>query len=150
MSGPQTFSKLSEQVLEEHRLIHFHLDQIAKAIQDLDPSSVDEERFLTLAARIDSLRDRVEEHFKEEENGGLYQGIVDAMPQVESDVMRLMAQHERMLESLDAARTLARRRRPDDAATLRSELESVLRMMRDHEDEEETLIGQAIRKEPGA
>ena len=30
MSGSQTFPKLSQQALDEHRQIHFHLDLLAK------------------------------------------------------------------------------------------------------------------------
>lgn len=146
MSGSQTFPKLSQQTLEEHRQIHFHLDLLAKAIAALDPSTTDAESLMNLAARIESLKERLEEHFREEEHGGLYQGILDQMPQAESDVLRLMAQHERTLQAVETARVLARRREPSEAALLRSDLERVMDMMREHETEEESLVARALAR----
>jgi iron-sulfur cluster repair protein YtfE (RIC family) len=146
MSGSQTFPKLSQQALDEHRQIHFHLDLLAKAIAVLDPATADAESLMNLAARIESLRERLEEHFQEEENGGLYQGILDQMPQAESDVLRLMAQHERTLQAVETARVLARRREPSEAGLLRSDLERIMEMMREHETEEEALVARALAR----
>ncbi|HEX6850634.1 MAG TPA: hypothetical protein VF139_04445 [Candidatus Polarisedimenticolaceae bacterium] len=146
MSGSQTFPKLSQQALDEHRQIHFHLDLLAKAIAVLDPATADAESLMTLAARIESLKERLEEHFHDEEDGGLYQGILDQMPQAESDVLRLMAQHERTLQAVETARVLARRREPSEAGLLRSDLERIMEMMRDHETEEEALVARALAR----
>lgn len=146
MSGSQTFPKLSQQALDEHRQIHFHLDLLAKAVAVLDPATADAESLMTLAARIESLKERLEEHFREEEDGGLYQGILDQMPQAESDVLRLMAQHERTLQAVETARVLARRREPSEAALLRSDLERIMEMMREHETEEEALVARALSR----
>lgn len=146
MSGSQTFPKLSRQALDEHRQIHFHLDLLAKAVAGLDAATADAESLMTLAARIESLKERLEEHFREEEDGGLYQGILDQMPQAESDVLRLMAQHERTLQAVETARVLARRREPSEAALLRSDLERIMEMMREHETEEEALVARALAR----
>jgi iron-sulfur cluster repair protein YtfE (RIC family) len=147
MSGSQTFPKLSQQALDEHRQIHFHLDLLAKAVAELDAATADAESLMNLAARIESLKERLEEHFHEEENGGLYQGILDQMPQAESDVLRLMAQHERTLQAVETARVLARRREPSETALLRSDLERIMEMMREHETEEEALVARALARQ---
>jgi len=89
MTGSQIFSKLNEQALEEHGLIHFHIDQLERALADLDPASAQPETLLTVAVRIDSFKERLDEHFGTEENGGLLQGIQDALPQTESDIRRI-------------------------------------------------------------
>jgi hemerythrin-like domain-containing protein len=146
MSGSQTFPKLSQQALDEHRQIHFHLDLLAKAVAVLDPATADADSLMNLAARIESLKERLEEHFHDEEDGGLYQGILDQMPQAESDVLRLMAQHERTLQAVETARVLARRREPSEAALLRSDLERIMEMMREHETEEEALVARALAR----
>ena len=146
MNGSQTFPKLSAETLEEHRQIHFHVNQLTKALEVLEGSAVDDEVFLDVAARIDSLRERLEEHFRGEEDAGLYQGILDILPQVESDVMRLMAQHEKILGDLEGARTLARRKEPSDAPFLRSDLERILGTLREHEHEEEALVQRALSR----
>jgi hypothetical protein len=64
-----------------------------------------------MAVRIDSFKERLDEHFASEEDGGLLQGLQDALPQAESDVKRIRAQHTRMREALDAVRAIARRGR---------------------------------------
>jgi len=144
MNGSQTFQKLSAEALEEHRQIHFHVDLLAKGLETLKGNEVDADDLLNVAARIDSLRERLEEHFRGEEDAGLYQGILDALPQAESDVMRLMSQHEKILGDLDGARSLARKKEPADADFLRSDLERVLSALREHEFEEEALVQRAL------
>ncbi len=146
MSGSQTFQKLSAESLEEHRQIHFHVEQLAKALLALDPTTADEGSLAEIAARIESLKERLEEHFRGEEDAGLYQGILDAIPQVEPDVMRLMAQHERILADLEGARAIARRRDLAETASLRAELERALGVLRDHEHEEEALVQRALAR----
>jgi hemerythrin-like domain-containing protein len=148
MSGSQTFPKLSRQAAEAHKQIHFHLDLLAKAVAALDPERTDGEALLNLAARIESFKERLEEHFRDEEDGGLYQGVLDEIPQAESDVMRLMAQHERTIQALETARILARRKEPSEVALLRSDLERIIAMMREHEDEEDALVRRALERDP--
>lgn len=144
MNGSQTFPKLTAEAIEEHRQIHFHMNQLTKALEAMGTPAVDSDRMLDVAARIDSLKERLEEHFRGEEDAGLYQGILDALPQAESDVMRLMSEHERILRDLEGARTLARKKDPSDATFLRTDLERILGVLRDHEREEEALLQRAL------
>lgn len=146
MSGSQTFPKLTAEALEEHRQIHFHVNLLSKSLEALDDSEVDADRMLDVAARIESLRERLEEHFKSEEDSGLYQGILDALPQAELDVMRLMSEHERMLLDLEGARTIARGKNPADVPILRSEIGRAIATLRDHEREEEALVQRALSR----
>lgn len=146
MSGSQIFSKLSEQALEEHGLIHFHLDQLERALSDLDPDSADPDVLRTVAVRIDSFKERLDEHFGNEENGGLLQGIQDALPQTESDIRRIRTQHARLGEALERARSIARRIDPAEASALKQELGRFLAMMREHEREEDALVKLALRQ----
>jgi hypothetical protein len=140
------FAKLSEEALEEHRLIQFHLDQLERALADLDPGHALPETLRTVAVRIDSFKERLEEHFASEEIGGLLQGILDALPQTESDVRRIRAQHARLGEALERARAIARRGAPAEAAALKQELDRFLAVIRDHEREEDELVKRALRQ----
>jgi hypothetical protein len=146
MSGSQIFSKLSEQSLEEHGLVHFHIDQLERAVRDLDPANAQAETLRTVAVRIDSFKERLDEHFGSEESGGLLQGILDALPQTESDVRRIRGQHARLSEALEAARAIARRGDPAEAPALKEELDRFLAMMREHEREEDALVKRALRQ----
>ncbi len=146
MTGSQIFSKLSEKALEEHGLIHFHLDQLERALSDLDPGAATAETLRTVAVRIDSFKERLDEHFGGEEDGGLLQGILDALPQTESDVRRLRTQHARLGEALERSRSIARRGDPAEAPALKAELDRFLAMMREHEREEDALVKRALRQ----
>jgi hemerythrin-like domain-containing protein len=146
MTGSQIFSKLSEQAIEEHALIHFHIDQLERALSDLDPASAEAETLRTVAVRIDSFKERLDEHFGTEEDGGLLQGILDALPQTESDVRRIRTQHARLGEALERARAIARRGDPAEASTLKDDLDRFLAMMREHEREEDELVKRALRQ----
>ena len=146
MNGSQAFPKLGEQSLEEHGLIHFHLDQLERALREFDPAEASDEALRTLAVRIDSFKERLDEHFGVEEEGGLLQGILEALPQAESDVRRIKTQHARVNEALDSARRLARSGDLEEAAALKDELTRVLTMMREHEREEDALVRRALRQ----
>ena len=146
MTGSQIFAKLSEQAFEEHGLIHFHLDQLERALADLDPGSALPETLRTVAVRIDSFKERLDEHFGSEEDGGLLQGILDALPQTESDIRRIRTQHARLGEALERVRAIARRGDPTEAPSLKEELDRFLAMMREHEREEDALVKRALRQ----
>lgn len=146
MNGPQTFPKLSAQSLEEHGLIHFHLDQLERAVKDLDAGPVNPELLRTIAARIDSFKERMDEHVAAEEDGGLLQGVQDALPQAESDVRRIRTQHARMNDALEGVRAIARRGDPAEAPALKAELDKLLAMVRDHEREEDALVKRALKQ----
>jgi len=147
MSGSQIFSKLSERAVEDHGVIHFHLDQLERALSDLDPASATDETLRTVAVRIDSFKERLAEHFGTEEDGGLLQGIQDALPQAESDVRRLRAQHARLDEALEKARAISRRGDPAEVPVLKAELDRFLAMMREHERDEDALLKRALRQD---
>ena len=146
MNGSQTFPKLSQQSLEEHGLIHFYLDQLERARASLETATADQELMRTMAVRIDSFKERLDEHFASEEDGGLLQGLQDALPQAESDVKRIRAQHTRMREALDAVRAIARRGDPSEAKALETELGKMLGMIREHEREEDALVKRALKQ----
>lgn len=146
MNGTPAFPRLSDESLEEHRQVHFHLDQLSRALDDLDPATADEDRLRDLTARIESLKHHLQDHFRTEEESGLFQAVVDAVPQYETDVKRLAAQHERMIESLETARILAKRCEPSESALLKSDLGRILEMMREHEQEEDALVRRALQK----
>ena len=147
MTGSQMFAKLTERALEEHALIHFHLDQLERALLDLDPEHALPETLRTVTVRIDSFKERLTEHFGTEEDGGLLQGILGALPQAESDVRRLRAQHPRLDEALERARAIARRGDPAEAPVLKAELDRFLALMREHERDEDALLKRALRQD---
>jgi len=146
MSGSPTFPKLTEQSLEEHEVIQFHLDQLERGVREFDPAAATGETMRGLAVRIDSFKDRLEEHFRLEEDGGLLQAVADALPQAESDIRRIRAEHARMGAALDEVRRTARSAERAVAGALKSELERILIVIREHEREEDALVRRALRQ----
>jgi hypothetical protein len=145
--GSQTYQRLSQQSLEEHQQIHFYLDQLTRAMQGLGAGVPDLEPIRRLAAQIESLRERIDEHFHLEENGGLFQAVLDVIPGAEPEVRRLTSQHQRIVQLLEMARIRARGSNLDELTLLRDELDRFLQAMRQHEREEEALLRRALRED---
>jgi hemerythrin len=146
MSGHQTFQRLTRQALEEHRQIHFYLDQVAQTLDRLR-GLADAEPMRRLAAQVEGLRERLVEHHQLEERGGLFQAILDALPARRVEIDRLTNQHAKMIEILEMARLHAQCGGVAEAEALRVDLEKFLEMFREHERQEEQLLRQAIGRE---
>jgi len=147
MGGSQTFDRLTRKALEEHRQIHFYLDQIAQSLAGLKEDAADVEPMRRLAAEIQSLKERLLEHHTNEESGGLFQAILEVLPARRVEIDRLTNQHGKMIEILEMARIHAQRGEVGEAESLRVDLEGFLEMFRRHEQAEERLLAQAIGEE---
>lgn len=148
MSGSQTFQRITEETIEEHRQIHFFLDQITVTLDGLKPGMPDAEPMRRLAAQLQGLEERLGEHHESEEKNGLFQAILETMPESRVEISRLVNQHEKMIEILEMARLHAQDGEPGEAAALREDLERFLEMFRAHERDEELLLRRAMRPEP--
>ncbi len=147
MNGSQTYQRLTRESLEEHQQIHFFLDRLAGSLERLRQQPPDVEPMRNLAAEIESLSERLKEHFAREEEGGLYQAILDSAAESAHEVRRLADQHTRMLEILEMARIHAQRGDASDAEPLREDLSGFLEVMREHERVEEALLKRAFNRE---
>ena len=147
MSGSPTFQHITRETLEEHRQIHFYLDQISRTLQGLKEGLSDVEPMRRLAAQIEGLKERLIEHHGAEERGGLFQAILEIMPECRVEVSRLINQHDRMIEILEMARIHAQRGDAAEADGLRVDLQDFLEMFRQHECAEDRLLRQAIERE---
>jgi hypothetical protein len=147
MSGSPTFQGLTRETLEEHRQIHFYLDQIAQTLQALTPDLDTVEPMRRLAAQLEGLEERLVEHHETEEEGGLFRAILEVLPACRVEIDRLTVQHAKMIEILEIARLHAQGGQPADAPALREDLERFLDAFRQHEQDEELLLAQASEKE---
>lgn len=147
MSGPQTFQRLTREALEEHRQIHFFLDQIAQALDRLKVGVADVEPMRRLAAQLAGLEERLQEHHQNEESGGLFEAILEVLPARRVEIDRLANQHEKIIEILEMARIHAQCADLAEVDALRVDLEKFLEMFRAHERHEEQLLTQAIDKD---
>jgi hypothetical protein len=147
MSGSPTFQSITRETLEEHRQIHFYLDQIACTLELMRDGLSDVEPMRRLAAQIEGLKERLVDHHRAEERGGLFQVILEILPDRRVEVSRLINQHDKMIEILEMARIHAQCGEPTEADALRVDLESFLETFRQHEHAEDALLRAAIERE---
>jgi len=150
MSEQQTFQKITQATIEEHRQIDFYLDQVSVTLDGLREGGADVEPMRRLAAQIEGLKERLTEHHQTEEQGGLFQAVLEIMPDCRVEVSRLTNQHEKIIEILELARIHALQGEPAEAGALREDLENFLEMFRDHESQEEQLFKRALERESRA
>ena len=150
MSGSPTFESLTQDTIEEHRQINFFLDQIAVTLDGLKSGLTDEEPMRRLAAQLEGLRERLVEHHTAEEQGGLFQAVLEVLPDCRVEVRRLVNQHEKIIEILEMARIHAQCGDKEEADGLRVDLDNFLEMFRQHERDEEDLLRRAIDRESRA
>lgn len=147
MSGSQTFQSITRETLEEHRQIHFYLDQISLTLEGMRAGLSDVEPMRRLAAQIEGLKERLVDHHRAEEQDGLFQVILELLPDRRVEISRLINQHEKMIEILEMARIHAQCGEPSEADALRVDMESFLDTFREHEREEDQLLQKAIDRE---
>ena len=146
MSGSPTIQRITSETLEEHRQIHFYLDQIAVSLRTLGDDPTDVEPMRRLGAQIEGLKERLVEHHQTEEDG-VFQAMLDVMPDCRVEVNRLINQHEKMIDILEMARIHAHRGEASEAGGLCTDMQSFLEMFRRHEHDEEQLIRRTIERE---
>jgi len=146
MTSSQTFPTLTRRIIEEHHLIHFYLDQLEKSVDALGPQ-VEIETLRRLAAQIDGVRERLEEHFASEDAGGMFRALADLIPESRADVDRLSRDHESVMENLEMSRVRAQYGQPNEVPVLQESLRVFLSLLRDHERREEALFARALERE---
>ncbi len=109
MTGFQTLEQRTQNTLEEHRQIHFYLDQVEVTLDELRGGRSDSEPMRRLAAQIEGLKERLVDHHKTEEQGGLFQAILEVMPERRVEISRLINEHKKMIDVLEMARIYAQR-----------------------------------------
>ena len=151
MNDSQTFEPLTMESLDEHRQVHFYLDQIQATLGSLDATSEDAEPLRRLSSQVQSLAERLAEHNHAEERvGGWFQAILEALPDKRVEIDRLTRQHHKFVEILEMARMHADGCSPDRASELRDDLLGYLEVIRRHEHAEEVLMRLALDKEASA
>ncbi len=147
MSGRPTTLRLAREALDEHRQIHFFLDQVSQTLRGLREGLSDVEPMRRLAAQLDAFKERIKDHHQLEERRGMFRSILEQLPEARIEISRLVRQHEKMIEILEMARIHAQCGETSEADALRVDLESFLVMFRNHERDEERLLEQAISRE---
>lgn len=147
MAEFQTLEQRTQNTLEEHHQIYFYLDQVEVTLDGLRDGLSDNEPMHRLAAQIEGLKERLVEHHQAEEQDGLFQAILEIMPERRVEISRLVNEHEKMIEILEMARIYAQSGEVDQVDALRVDLHNFLEMFRTHERSEDHLLQEAINRE---
>ncbi len=147
MTGFQTLEQRTKNTREEHRQIYFYLDRVEVTLNGLRDGLSDSEPMRRLAAQIEGLKERLLDHHRAEEQDGLFQAILEIMPERRVEISRLINEHEKMIEILEMARIYAQCGEVDEADALRVDLRNFLEMFRTHERSEDHLLQEAINRE---
>ena len=99
-SSEQLDKTYLEQVLAEHQELRRLLTNVQRLLV------VGESEKRELIAQVCELVDLCEAHFAEEETGGYMHDVIKAAPRLSHRAELLLAQHEHLLESLEALRVL--------------------------------------------
>ena len=102
--------------------------------------------------QTESLAEAVQAHFALEERGGYFADVVRMAPHLSTTAAELQAQHEPLLESLEALRALARTAVKSDAgwARLREEVAQFADELLQHEAGERAMLQRAHGQDIGA
>lgn len=147
MTANPTLQQRTQSILEEHRQIHFYLDQVEVTLNSLRDGLADKEPMRRLSAQIEGLKERLVEHHQAEEHGGLFQAILEVLPERRVEISRLINEHDKMIEVLEMARIHAQCGEADEVDGLRVDLCRFLEMFRNHERSEDHLLQEAINRE---
>jgi hypothetical protein len=132
-SSPET---PAEKTLAEHRALHALLEEIERA--STETSAVADE----VKPRLDVLRDQLAAHFAGEEEGGLFEQILEEAPEQAHECEKLCEEHQGLLDRVDDLRSAdaATRADPGYGASVRALLEALDR----HESRENELLTRVL------
>jgi iron-sulfur cluster repair protein YtfE (RIC family) len=98
MTQPVSHETPAGKTLAEHRALRALLDEIKRASADT-PAAADE-----VKPRLDTLRERLAAHFEGEEEGGLFEQIMEEAPEQAHECQKLCDEHASLLKRVDELR----------------------------------------------
>jgi hemerythrin len=129
---------LADDIHRVHAALHHDLERLPEALA----SPAEARRFLA------ELRDHVAQHFRCEEEGGYMAAVLQRRPQDERVVRRLLAEHQPLMEGLNALlRDAEAARQIEDG--FRSRVGAWAEWLRRHEAEENVLVEDAFNQDIG-
>ncbi|MGD8896273.1 MAG: hemerythrin domain-containing protein [Acidobacteriota bacterium] len=122
--------------LAEHRALHALLEEIERASDDTRTAANE------IKPRLDTLRDQLAAHFEGEEEGGLFEQIMEEAPEQAHECQKLCDEHSGLLDKVDDLRSAdaETRANPGWGARVRAFLEDLDR----HESRENEILIRAL------
>jgi iron-sulfur cluster repair protein YtfE (RIC family) len=136
MAQPTSNPTPAEKTLAEHRALNTLLDEIEQASADAATAAE------TLPPRLRTLYERLADHFETEEQGGLFEQILELAPEQAHECEKLCSEHQGLLRRVDVLRTADAEARADPgwAASVRA----MLAELSGHESRENELLSRVL------
>lgn len=136
MAEPTSKQTPAEKTLAEHRALNTLLDEIEQAAANAATAAE------TLPPRLHTLHERLADHFETEEEGGLFEQILELAPEQAHECEKLCSEHQGLLKRVDELRRADADARTDPGwgASVRSVLAELSR----HESRENELLSRVL------
>jgi hypothetical protein len=139
------------QAVAEHRELHAAVEGIRKTLAAHDEHDVDDKYVKLVLCEIRCLRDKLDQHFAQEEEGGYLEEAVGRLPQVAPQADTLQRQHGALLKLANLM--LADAEAGGDVAhvwrKLRTGYDAFAKRLHAHEAAENVLLQRAFNEDPG-
>lgn len=127
----------TDQSAEAARAAH---EKLMRDLQQLEDGVRAESGIAELAAGLSRVQGDVAAHFESEEQGGYMSDVIDRAPQVNARVQKLLAEHTRLLRSLEQLIAASRAGSAGTIAPLRQRTAHWIAAVREHEAAENRLV----------
>lgn len=143
---PETRISQAERVLEEHRMLHGHLDGLEAALSATPTLEAAASFLAPLASRLQDLLPLLKAHFASEEEGGLFEEIEEAWPQAARVCARLRDEHGTLLARFERLRAETEAAPSGEGAlqALVAHARSLLKDLAHHEEAENELLFRSL------
>jgi hypothetical protein len=139
------------QAVAEHRELHAAVELIRKSLVARNEQEVDAKDVKLALCEIRCLRDKLDRHFAQEEEGGYLEEAVGRLPQVAPQADNLQRQHGALLKLANLM--LADAEAEKDAAhawrKLRTDYDAFAKRLHAHEAAENVLLQRAFNEDLG-
>jgi iron-sulfur cluster repair protein YtfE (RIC family) len=136
MTQPPSHETPADKTLAEHRALTALLDEIEKATADAGTAAEE------VTPRLDTLREQLAAHFEGEEQGGLFEQILEEAPEQAHECEKLCNEHTGLLKQVDDLRGADAATRADPAWA--HDVRALLKALASHESRENEILTRAL------
>lgn len=139
------------QALSEHRELHFAVDRIRRILEECPEIDASGQSIAELTRGIADLRDLLERHFLQEEEGGYLEEAIARSPQAAPQALVLHRQHGDLLGLANGmlAAAIPGESAPIVWMKLKADYLRFAKRLNAHEAAEDSLLQRAFNEDPG-
>ena len=144
MTQKSAFAEAAAKAIEAHNQISKTVQEVQKAMRQVDPTTPDPASFSRLTNQILELQSQLSAHFCAEETVGLLKRLEEILPHATGEIERLQVEHTTMLDGLTQSQKSAKQCTPVNAERLLQQMSDLLSLLETHEKSENELMAKAF------